>query len=101
MMKRLYSFFFLLLFRTFLVADSVSHHHHDESDSKGIVNHENVEDCKLCLFSNVSSNSDPNFQIKSSINKKRLDISSKNYELVNYTKSFNHSLSLRGPPQIS
>ncbi|MBV19571.1 MAG: hypothetical protein CL870_00535 [Cytophagia bacterium] len=101
MMKRLYSFFFLLLFITFLVADSVSHHHHDKTDSEGIVNHQNVEDCKLCLFSNVSSNSDPNFQIKSSINKKRLDISSINYELVNYTKSFNHSLSLRGPPKIS
>ena len=52
-MKKNYSIFFLLVFLSFLVGDTLSHHHHHDIEDKGIVAHENFQDCNLCLFSNV------------------------------------------------
>ncbi len=100
-MKRFYSTFFLLLFIAFLAADSVSHHNHDNTDRKGIVSHKNFEDCKLCLFSNVNSNSFSNYKLNSYNLLERFDTHISSYELVIYRNSFNHCLSLRGPPQVS
>jgi len=100
-MKRFFSTFFLLIFITLLIVDSVSHHNHDETDKKGIVKYENFKDCKLCLFNNLSSNSYSNNELNASSLIHRFDIHISIYELDVYSKSFNHSLSLRGPPHIS
>ena len=55
-MKKNYSIFFLLVFLTFLVGDTLYHHHHHEIEDKGIIAHENFQECNLCLFNNVNSN---------------------------------------------
>ena len=49
-MKKNYSICFLLVFLTFLVGDTLSHHHHHEIEEKGIVAQENFQECNLCLL---------------------------------------------------
>ena len=55
-MKNNYSILFLLVFLIFLVGDTLYHHQHHEIEDKGIIANENFQDCNLCLFSNVNSN---------------------------------------------
>lgn len=98
-MKRLYSIFFLFIFITFLVADTTSHHHHDEIENKGIVKHENLQDCNLCLFSKVNSNSYTYYEFNPHEYLATYVIYNDNYDLVFYNRSFDHSISLRGPPK--
>ena len=97
-MKKNYSILFLLVFLTFLVGDTLSHHHHHEIEDKGIVAHENFQDCNLCLFSNVNSNSFTNYKYNPYSYLDGYKIYNKDYELVYYNRSFDHSISLRGPP---
>jgi len=98
-MKRLYSIFFLFVFIIFLVADTTSHHHHDEIENKGIVKHENLQECNLCLFSNVNSNSYTYYEFNPHEYLTTHVIYNDNYDLVFYNRSFDHSISLRGPPK--
>ena len=100
-MKKNYSIFFLLVFTTFLLGDSLSHHHHHDTAEKGIVTHENFQDCNLCLFSNVNSNSYTGYEFNPHNYLTGFEIYNKFYELVSYNRSFDHSISLRGPPVIS
>ena len=97
-MKQTFSIFFLLVFLTFLVGDTLSHHHHHEIEDKGIIAHENFQDCNLCLFSNVNSNSFTSNEFNSHSYLDRYETYNKVYQLVCYNRSFDHSISLRGPP---
>ena len=97
-MKKNYSIFFLLVFLTFLVGDTLSHHHHHEIEDKGIIAHENFQDCNLCLFSNVNSNSFTNYKFNPHSYLTCYEIYNKDYDLVFYNRSYDHSISLRGPP---
>ena len=99
-MKKNYSIFFLLVFTSFLLGDSLSHHHHHDTAEKGIVTHENFQDCNLCLFSNVNSNSYIYYEINPHEYLITHGIYNYNYDLVIYKRSFDHSISLRGPPKI-
>ena len=98
-MKKNYSIFFLLVFTSFLLGDSLSHHHHHDTAEKGIVTHENFQDCNLCLFSNVNSNSYIYYEINPHEYLINHGIYNDNYDLVIYNRSFDHSISLRGPPK--
>ena len=100
-MKKNCSLLFLLVFTTFLVGDSLSHHHHNEIKEKGIVAQENFQDCNLCLFSNVNSNSYTGYEFNPHNYLTGCEIYNKSYELVSYNRSFDHSISLRGPPLTS
>ena len=98
-MKKFYSFFLLSIFITFLVADSTSHHFHDKIEKTGIVKYENFEDCDICLFSGVNSNSLSVYNVKpfnNLVGFKNLNIIN---ESNNYTKLFNDQIFLRGPPE--
>ena len=98
-MKRFYSYLLLLVFITFLVADSASYHSHHEIEDKGIVKHENFDDCDLCLFSSINSNSYSIYNEKPLshfLGFKSLDIIN---ESENYTKLFDDHIFQRGPPE--
>ena len=99
-MKKNYSILFLLVLLTFLVGDTLSHHQHHENEDKGIIAYENFQDCNLCLFSNVNSNSFTNYKYNPYSYLDDYKIYNKDYELVYYNRSFDHSISLRGPPSI-
>ncbi|MAD59150.1 MAG: hypothetical protein CMB81_02325 [Flammeovirgaceae bacterium] len=98
-MKRLYSNFFLLVFILFLIADTTSHHHHDKIENKGIVKHENLQDCNLCLFSKVNSNSYTYYEFNPHEYITIHGIPNNIYDLAFYNRPFDHSISLRGPPR--
>ena len=70
-MKKNYSIFFLLLFLSFLVGDT---------------------------FSNVNSNSFTSNEFNPHSYLDRYETYNKVYQLVCYNRSFDHSISLRGPP---
>ena len=97
-MKKIYSFFFLFLFTTFLITNAASYHYHDDIEKKGIVKHENFQDCNVCLFSNVNSNSYTYYEFNPHEYLATHVIYNNNYDLVFYNRSFDHSISLRGPP---
>ena len=99
-MKKYYSILFLLIFLTFLVGDTLTHHQHHEIEEKGFINHENFQECNLCLFSNVNSSSFTNYEFNPHSYLDGYKIYNKDYELVYYNRSFDHSISLRGPPSI-
>ena len=75
-MKRFYSFFFLIVFTVYLVAESTSLHYHDHVLENGIVEAPDEEnECNTCLIFS-SSSSKINF----------------NYSLSNYITVFKESL---------
>jgi len=97
-MKRFYSYLLLIVFITFLVADSESHHSHHEIEDKGIVKHENFDDCDLCLFSSINSNSYSIYNGKPYshfLGFKSLDFINGS---ENYSKLFDNHIFQRGPP---
>ena len=96
-MKNNYSILFLLVFLIFLVGDTLSHHQHHEIEDKGIIAHENFQDCNLCLFSNVNTNSQIVYEFNPHIHLNVYEIYN-NYESVYYNRSYDHSIYLRGPP---
>ncbi len=100
-MKKNYSKFLVLIFATFLVFDSLSHHHHNYTAAKGIITHENFQDCNLCLFNNVNSNSYTGYKFNPHSYLDGYETYNKVYQLVSYNRSFDHSISLRGPPPTS
>ena len=98
-MKRIYSYLLLFVFITFLVADSASYHSHHDIDDIGIIKHENFDDCDLCLFSSINSNSFSIYNEKPLshfLGFKSLDIIN---ESENYTKLFDDHIFQRGPPE--
>ena len=97
-MKRFYSYLLLIVFITFLVADGASYHSHHEIEDKGIVKHESFDDCDLCLFSSINSNSYSIYNERPYshfLGFKSLDIIN---ESENYTKLFDDHIFQRGPP---
>lgn len=99
-MKNNYSILFLLVFLIFLVGDTLSHHQHHEIEDKGIIFYEYSQDCNLCLFNNVNSNSYTSNKFNSYNYLDSYEIQNKGYELVYYNRSYDHSISLRGPPNL-